>query len=79
MGLTGDGHAVASQRTMPQRAWDLAVFAAYYLASIPVALVTLLATIFVFVPVALLQTAKPPTGSTGSGAGNKAPVAPAGT
>lgn len=78
MGLTSDGRAENSPASALGWLKDLAVFVALYLASIPVALLTLLATIFVFVPVALLQTAKPPTGSAGSGA-DKASTSPVAT
>lgn len=69
MGLTlnSDGQAVASEHTRSHPVKDALVFAAYAAASIPVALVTLLATIFVFVPIALLQSGKPPSGAMGKG------------
>ncbi len=64
MGLSPDGEAVGSKHGALGTLGDVAVLTAYYLASIPVALLTLLASIFVFVPVALLQTVKQPAGAS---------------
>jgi hypothetical protein len=82
MGLSADGTAAQSQRTALDWLRDLAVLAIYYVASIPVSLLTLLAAIFVFVPVALLQGGKSPAGSSaaaGSTTPDKAPSSPAAT
>ena len=73
MGLTEDGQAAAGERTLSHLVKDAVAFVAYAAASIPVALVTLLATVFVFVPIALLQSGKPPTGSPGKGSDSPNP------
>lgn len=76
MGITAAEAGRATADTgLGKRLGDALLFLAYLALALPVATVSLLASIFVFVPIALLQSRRPPT--AGSGSASSLPTQPA--